>query len=439
MDERGANIDVLFRNGFKDYEVLPPPEIWDNIRPAIKNNKQPFVILRAAAMIAVVVSLSFLAYRISLQISQDSFSAGIVINPESEMPAMFAGNQAAAPEMQTPLAVLYNTDSPVPAVQIIMPDLFVNDTPEEPEIIATVKNDLPESNKVFALNGEMELPGDSYEDILIGDLNPLVYLPDNTGSDTKGKWSIAALVSPTYHTGFASGSSEFGGQIMSEEQPLMSYAGGVALAYKINRRISVQSGLYYSSFGNQLSGIRSFGGFRQYDNTKGDYNFRVQTTSGTIYTNNADVYLMDDVLAGRVITRFTEDVFDPSKADMQYLDNTLIQNFGYLELPFFVRYKLVDKTLGLNIIGGLSSNILVSNSVYASLDEGKYSIGKTEGINQMTFSSSLGMGMEYTINKNFSLNLEPTFRYYLNPLNEIPGMKFHPYSFGVFSGISYKF
>ena len=26
MSEKGANIDLVFRNGLKDYEVLPPPE-----------------------------------------------------------------------------------------------------------------------------------------------------------------------------------------------------------------------------------------------------------------------------------------------------------------------------------------------------------------------------------------------------------------------------
>jgi len=35
MDEREANIDVVFRNGLKDYEVLPPPEVWDKISPAV--------------------------------------------------------------------------------------------------------------------------------------------------------------------------------------------------------------------------------------------------------------------------------------------------------------------------------------------------------------------------------------------------------------------
>jgi len=66
-------------------------------------------------------------------------------------------------------------------------------------------------------------------------------------------------------------------------------------------------------------------------------------------------------------------------------------------------------------------------------------VGRTEGLNPFTISSSLGMGMEYSISDKVSLNLEPTFRYYLNPFTQIPGLKTHPYSFGVFSGLSYKF
>jgi hypothetical protein len=49
------------------------------------------------------------------------------------------------------------------------------------------------------------------------------------------------------------------------------------------------------------------------------------------------------------------------------------------------------------------------------------------------------MGMEYNFTKNLSLNLEPTFRYYINPYSEISGIKIHPYTFGIFSGLSYKF
>jgi hypothetical protein len=51
----------------------------------------------------------------------------------------------------------------------------------------------------------------------------------------------------------------------------------------------------------------------------------------------------------------------------------------------------------------------------------------------------MGMGIEYTISDKFSLNLEPTFRYYLSPFGDATGVKTHPYSFGVFSGLSFKF
>jgi hypothetical protein len=60
-------------------------------------------------------------------------------------------------------------------------------------------------------------------------------------------------------------------------------------------------------------------------------------------------------------------------------------------------------------------------------------------LNPLTLSSSLGMGMEYNISGKLSLNLEPTFRYYLNPFSVTTGSFIHPYSFGIFSGVSYKF
>jgi hypothetical protein len=108
-------------------------------------------------------------------------------------------------------------------------------------------------------------------------------------------------------------------------------------------------------------------------------------------------------------------------------------------MPVIVKYKLIDKTVDFNLIGGLSYNLLVNNSVHAVIDGSKYNIGKTAGLNPFMVSSSLGMGMEYNLSEKISLNLEPTFRYYLNPFSNIQGAGAHPYSFGVFSGLSYKF
>jgi hypothetical protein len=223
------------------------------------------------------------------------------------------------------------------------------------------------------------------------------------------------------------------------EHPQISYTGGVALAYKVNRRFSVQSGIYYSSIAQKIAGISAFSGFEKYDYTKGVRNFGIQTANGTIYTSNGDVFLMDDLEQDRIQTKYTNDVFDPLKAELEYVNSSLFQNFSYLELPVFIKYKVLDRTVDLNVIGGFSSNVLVNNSVYTPVNGGKYQIGNTDDLNNITFSSSLGMGMEYSVSGNLSLNLEPTFRYYLNPFSHLPGMKVHPYSFGIFSGLTYRF
>jgi len=73
---------------------------------------------------------------------------------------------------------------------------------------------------------------------------------------------------------------------------------------------------------------------------------------------------------------YTNDVFDPAKANLQYMDNSLRQNFSYLELPVIMRYKLIDKTIDFNVIGGLSSNVLVNNAVYTSMDGSRQQVGK---------------------------------------------------------------
>jgi hypothetical protein len=266
----------------------------------------------------------------------------------------------------------------------------------------------------------------------------LQYLPENTDTKPKNRWSIAAMASPTYYSSFNSGSDALSKQLSATEQPLVSYSGGVAFSYKISKRFSVQSGIYYSSLGQRVDGINSFSGFQPYGNTKGDHNFEVLTTNGTVYTNNPDVFLAADG-SDRIHTAYTNDVFDPNKASLQPVNNSIDQNFSYLELPVVLKYKILDKTIGINVIGGLSYNLLVHNSVYTTIDGSRYNVGDTKGLNPLTLSSSIGMGMEYNISGKLSINLEPTFRYYLSPFSVTTSSFIHPYSFGIFSGVSYRF
>jgi hypothetical protein len=54
LDKRDANIDIVFRNGLKDFEVIPPSEIWENINPKIRTKQTPVLIIRVAASVAIL-------------------------------------------------------------------------------------------------------------------------------------------------------------------------------------------------------------------------------------------------------------------------------------------------------------------------------------------------------------------------------------------------
>jgi hypothetical protein len=441
MVEEKANIDLLFRNGLKDLEVLPPVGTWNNIYPVIRKKQKPYILLRSAALIAVLLSISFLAYRWSREIStalqnsvvameEESFRTGAdnfnpviarqepVINPQGNTVRVLA---SVNPE--TDAATMKEDSQQTGSIQVS------TDMRPEFSLFRPANNDLIRKIDYKADNNYSQYNNTtSFIEVISTDL------PEAR----KNKWSLTAIASPSYYMKTGLGSDDLSSQINSSEKSKISYSGGVGFAYRINDKLSIQSGLYYTSIGQEIENIYSFAGFRQFDNTKGDHNFEVLTSGGLIYTENADVFLLDNS-GGRVFTRFTNDVFDPAKASLLYLNNSLHQTFSYLEMPLMLRYKLIDKSFNFNLIGGMSYNLLVNNSVYTFVNGSKYQVGETGGLNPFMVSSSLGMGMEYNLTRKISLNLEPMFRYYLNPFSEAPGIKTHPYSFGVFSGLSYRF
>ena len=439
MADRRANIDLVFRNGLMDYEVHPPAELWDNIQASVNvpRNKPVFPFLKAAAAVTIVATMSFLAYRLGVEVST------------SQLNEMSAANQESfSPELNPVL--------PVVASNAVQRDVSVSpkNTNIAEAVIPTGKyviltkslsENNPDLSKKLIAESRM-MPGiQEPADIKYAKVKPVEFqsftyqgLQDNAAVPEVQRWSVSAIASPTYYSQFSAGSNEVAKQVLESDQTRSSYTGGVGLAYKISSRFSIQSGLYYSSLGQEVGGVNAYSGFQQYDNSKGDHNFELITALGTVYSRNSDVFLNSSDLPARVQTYYTTDVFDPVKANLSYVSSTIYQDLSFLELPIILRYKVVDSRIDLNVIGGMSYNFLLNNSVYAVLDGGKYPVGTTEGLNTVSLSSSLGMGMEYNLTNNLSLNLEPTFRYYLNPFNSGKTGS-HPYSLGVFSGISYRF
>jgi hypothetical protein len=433
MDDRGANIDLLFRNGLKDYEVLPPADVWNKIQPAV-SKRRVLTWFRAAAAVTIIASLSFLTWILNRDVTTEDFNSYAVLDVPDAQPIRIAESLPVlatnTPSVSTPATVT------VPEKAEYRPGIVVSDPKVSyGEIVSE------HTGTIAGLTDIISVP----EKANVSSV-PRNFGIGNTGNNTpedysgvkftERRWSVSAMASPTYYSKMGKGNEEYL-RMAATENAGSSYAGGVGFSYKISKRISIQTGIYYSAYGQKIDGVSSFSGFNEYG-AKGHSSFEVLTSNGPVHTNNADVFLRSDA-ADKVSTAFTNDVFDPYKAQLNYVTNSLIQNFSYIQMPVMLRYKLIDRTLDFNLLGGISYDLLIGNTAFAKTDAGRYPIGSTEGLNSLLFSSSFGMGFEYNFSQKISLNFEPTLRYYLNPFNNSVGTMVHPYSIGVFSGFSYKF
>ena len=441
MVKRDAQIDILFREGLLDMEVLPPSDIWDDISPAINSRPNLGMVFRIAAGVAALTTLAMLTYFIGVR------TTAVLEQPFS------------------PSADLGLSDFNLPRDQVVQtPEQEIarrNETGSagiDTEPFAAVENYIPESGPVvqFALsdaanqveftrnetgddrvnNGLVSEKMDALEPIqlLNEEIDPFL-IPANQ-SVIGGKWRVGAKMSPTYLSSNLMAANRVLSDLKAGESAVMSYSGGFSISYRMSGRLSLQTGVYYSSLGREISGIDSYSGFTVYAGTKSGTIFGVTTSTGNISTTNQDIFLAD-AASNRITGLYSVDNFDPVKADLTPLGSSLRQNFEYIEIPLMVSYKVIDRKIDFNIMGGMSYNFLLNNRTYAMGDGSRILIGSTDNMNTLLLSSALGMSMEYNLTSKISLNLEPSFKYYLNSGGNL-SIK-NPYSVGLYSGFSYKF
>ncbi len=361
----------------------------------------------------------------SLTFNQDVFPAGYEIRTSSGNPIAGSGSLKQVPEVQQ--AVEEQTEEYLVAV-----------TPEELPGLQEIEAEENAGNDMTDLRLTIAALPYIEDKEPAGKYDIRASRQDNY-SGFSDRWSLGAAMMPSYFSKFYTGKDESGKEYIGNESTTFSYSGGLSFSFEISERISVMSGFLYSSIGQRIDGISSFSGFVGFSDTKSSGDFMVRTSAGSINSTNKDIYLLDVSGRSRVITRYNLDVFDPVKADLSYLSNSLMQNMNYLTIPLLMKYKLVDRKVDINMLGGLSYGILINNSSYITSGGVKYIIGKTEGLSPVTFSSEVGMGVEYKLSEKLYFNIEPLLRYFITPIGGNPGTNIHPYSFGIFSGVFYNF
>ncbi len=441
MQDKRSDIDIIFRNGLKDYEALPPACAWDNIAPSISKMHIRRSWIGVAASVAVLTLIASAGWLAGILVPQNTEIAGIISGQgqtESTLPANtpvmastgnISGNSGISVDF-VPLSQSFRgrtlekviTETEVP-VLIIAGDYKVISPDSDQSEIEIARNDLTLS--------------------MVESIFPEPWtLPDKL-SDTKGvtidRWALGAGFAPAMMLKQnTTGSPELDNMIENEKM-MVSYTGGLSISYSFNRRITINTGISYSNIGQRITGLNTYSGFSPVIASKGKSDIEIATSAGKIVASNPDIYV-SDYMGNRVSTAYGADVFDPVKSDLPFAGTDLMQNFGYLEMPLFVRYKLVDRKLDINVLGGVSYSFLLNNSVYASTFTGeKIYLGQTEGMSPFNISSSMGMGIEYNTPGNISFSIEPIVRYYISPIGEQMGSSIHQWAAGLYTGFRYRF
>ena len=116
----------------------------------------------------------------------------------------------------------------------------------------------------------------------------------------------------------------------------------------------------------------------------------------------------------------------------------LEQRFGFIEVPLELEYLVIDKKLGVSFIGGFSTFFLNENDIFTTIDGTSTLIGEANNLNSTSYSANFGVGFNYNLSKQLNLNLEPKFKYQINTFNNTSG-DFQPFFIGVYTGLSFKF
>jgi len=239
------------------------------------------------------------------------------------------------------------------------------------------------------------------------------------------RWDVAPNFAPVYYNTLSEGSSIDPSFSDNAKSGGVNLSYGVQVSYAINNRLSVRSGISNVDLSYATSELE-LGTAPVSEALKSiDYGGRQVVTTAVdkgTFSNNPP----GQNPFGNITPKSTSG------------DVKLVQDINYYEIPLELKYAVLDSKFGVNIIGGLSTMLLGKNEVYVQADGFEEALGNATNLSSISFSTNLGVGFDYKITRKLRFNLEPMFKYQLNPYTD-SSVNFKPYYIGVYTGLSLKF
>lgn len=479
------NIDRIFQEKFKDFEANPPEGMWDRIASELdkKDKKRPFIIplwfkiAGVAAVLAIMVAgVLFTGNDI---IDQEP---GIVNRPDSTTPSSNteeeklkeSGSQlsnsdepglknttpseennkkginsreksASAIAQQEAKPQAENSDKSVGKKGNFQTNKPLKRTDDNNAVAVNDKNSISEKKDKNVSEKEKLVDQPEVSDKAASGLiaaneeqkpaDSITNKPENTLAEIEKEkeksveeiaesnskhLSLSTFAAPLFYKNIGSG-NELSSQLAnnsSASEVTVSY--GVKVAYEISDKIKIRTGISKINVSNTIQDIA----YSPSALSMGIENISPAGDSFLIRSNSPS----NSFASESTMNSLAAPLFTPGE---------IHQNFGFIEVPLEIEYALIDKKLGLNLIGGASTLFLDGNRVDLVSGTINTRLGEANNINSTSFSTNLGVGIDYDLNDKFSLNVEPIIKYQLNTFNNVNNVL--PVNFGIYSGLTLKF
>ncbi|MHA3788444.1 hypothetical protein ACX0HA_09565 [Flavobacterium hauense] len=236
---------------------------------------------------------------------------------------------------------------------------------------------------------------------------------------SKERWNIKPQVAPVFYSSLSDGSpinEQFASNSKSYDNDL-SY--GLGINYAVSDRISIRSGINTVNLNYSTNDIAYYASLNGLTSNIGE-----SKAANIVIQNPGDVSPEPFLIDGQ---------------STQLMEGSMVQKTGYIEIPLEMSYALVNKKFGIDLIGGVSGLFLNENNVSVVSSTGMSTeVGQAQNLNNLHFSTNVGVGFKYKFWESFQANFEPTFKYQVNAYSRDAG-NFKPYFIGLYSGVSFSF
>ena len=398
------NIDRLFQENLKDYEVFPPQKSWDAIDKRLvsnsKNRRLPFwvKISSIAALLVLFFSVGTIYF-----IPQNNFTKNFLPKKDSSLGTSNEKDTLNTVTSSPDLTAVKKKNSNSKVIQ-----LNANETNSIANNNEETITDVPE---------ESNITKKSLNSFSLIDTENLAFTNAKKNSTAKpeiaqSKFTVATIFAPVYFNSFGSGSGADSQFNNNETSGGSSYSYGIKLAYQLNNKFSVQSGINLINLG--------------------------QTTNNVYIAPGVAVVSFSNISSIPVLGKGDPNASKESIELANENGASLNQVFGYIEIPVELKYNITEGKIGVNLVGGFSTLVLNKDEVFVETNSFSQSLGNSNNLRPLNFSGNFGVDVDYSIYKNLFINVSPMFKVQTNTFSKNSG-SIQSYYLGVYTGLNYKF